>query len=74
MLCDIAAAELLFPAPWFSSDAAAVVSASALGALATTYRASRDATVRRYAEVSTNHGGRLLRVEIEADTAPDCWK
>lgn len=53
MLCDIAAAELLFPAPWFSSDAAGVASASELAALAATYRASRDATVRRYAEVSS---------------------
>ena len=50
MLCDIAAAELLFPQPWFSADAAAVAVASGLIDLATTYRASREATIRRYAE------------------------
>jgi len=52
MLCDIAAAELLFPQPWFTEDAAAVADASALLRLATTYHASREATTRRYAETS----------------------
>ena len=52
MLCDIAAAELLLPDPWFSTDAAAVSSAQGLSDLASTYRASRDATVRRYAELN----------------------
>ena len=52
MLCDIAAAELLLPDPWFSADAAAVTSAQGLSTLATTYRASREATVRRYAELN----------------------
>lgn len=50
MLCDIAAAELLLPDPWFSKDAAAVSSAQGLSDLASTYRASREATVRHYAE------------------------
>ncbi|WP_161967549.1 ImmA/IrrE family metallo-endopeptidase [Fimbriiglobus ruber] len=50
MLCDVAAAELLLPDPWFSKDAAAVSSAQGLSDLASTYRASREATVRRYAE------------------------
>jgi hypothetical protein len=54
MLCDIAAAELLFPQPWFPQDAAAVVDASGLVRLATTYHASREATVRRYAEISSD--------------------
>jgi len=53
MLCDIAAAELLFPQPWFSQDAAAVADASGLAQLATTYHASREATTRRYVETST---------------------
>lgn len=53
MLCDIGAAELLFPYPWFSQDAAAVADASGLARLATTYHASREATVRRYAETSS---------------------
>lgn len=52
MLCDIAAAELLFPQPWFSTDASAVTSARGLAYLAATYRASREATFRRYAETS----------------------
>jgi hypothetical protein len=52
MLCDIAAAELLFPHPWFPQDAAGVNDASGLVRLATTYHASREATVRRYAETS----------------------
>jgi hypothetical protein len=50
MLCDIAAAELLFPRPWFSADAATVADASGLVRLAMTYHASREATIRRYAE------------------------
>lgn len=53
MLCDIGAAELLFPRPWFSQDAAAVADASGLVQLATTYHASREATMRRYAETSS---------------------
>jgi len=52
MLCDIGAAELLFPHPWFSTNAFSVASGRDLAGLAATYRASREATVRRYAEVS----------------------
>jgi IrrE N-terminal-like domain len=52
LLCDIAAAELLFPQPWFSRDAALVADATGLARLATTYHASREATMRRYAETS----------------------
>lgn len=52
MLCDIAAAELLLPDPWFSTDAAAVTSAQGLSDLASNYRASREATARRYAELN----------------------
>jgi hypothetical protein len=51
MLCDIAAAELLMPLPWFSNDAATVASASGLAGLAAAYRASREAAIRRYAEL-----------------------
>ncbi|WP_339908961.1 ImmA/IrrE family metallo-endopeptidase [Symmachiella dynata] len=53
MLCDIAAAELLFPQPWFDRDAATVQDASDLAALATKYLASREATIRRFAETSS---------------------
>lgn len=52
MLCDIGAAELLFPEPWFKSDADSVTSASALLSLANDYQGSREATLRRYAEIS----------------------
>ncbi len=52
MLCDIGASELLFPLPWFSKDAAAVTDANGLVQLATTYHASREATMRRFAETS----------------------
>jgi hypothetical protein len=51
MLCDVGAAELVFPRRWFQRDAAAVRSASDLVALAAKYKASRHATVRRYAEL-----------------------
>ncbi len=53
MLCDIGAGELLLPLPWFSRDAATVSGAEGLATLARTYRASREATLRRYAETST---------------------
>jgi hypothetical protein len=53
MLCDIGAAELLLPEPWFSDDAASVQCASDLSNLALKYHASREATLRRYAELSS---------------------
>lgn len=52
MLCDIGAAELLFPSPWFPTDAACVTDSGGLVRLASTYRASREATIRRFAEIS----------------------
>src|SRR5690606_10886351 len=52
MLCDIGAAELLFPQPWFGRDAAAVTDAAGIISLASTYRASREAAIRRYVETS----------------------
>lgn len=53
MLCDIGAAELIFPAPWFSRDAEQANDAPGLIELAKTYRASREATIRRFAETSS---------------------
>jgi Zn-dependent peptidase ImmA (M78 family) len=53
MLCDIGAAELLFPYRWFPMQAATVDSAAGLLALAVEYRASREATLRRFAELSS---------------------
>lgn len=52
MLCDFGAAELLFPQPWFGCDVAKVKDAAGLVNLALKYRASREATIRRYAENS----------------------
>lgn len=52
VLCDIGATELLFPQPWFSTDAAAVADAEGLIQLAANYHASREATMRRFAETS----------------------
>jgi len=50
MLCDVGAAELVFPRRWFTRDALRVDSACGIAKLADTYEASREATVRRYAE------------------------
>ena len=52
MLCDIGAAELLFPQPWFGRDAAAITDAAGIIGLSATYHASREAVIRRYAETS----------------------
>ena len=49
-LCDIGASELLFPTRWFPSDASEVTCAGDLVQLAATYGASREATLRRFAE------------------------
>jgi hypothetical protein len=49
-LCDIGAAELLLPIPWFTNEAAEVRTAQALVSLATRYKASREAALRRFAE------------------------
>lgn len=52
-LCDVAASELLFPSPWFSARVQATAPcAAALAALADACQASRDATIRRYVELS----------------------
>lgn len=53
MLCDIGASELLFPQPWFSSHAAGIETAKDLVELAHQYHASREATLRRYVELSS---------------------
>ena len=53
-LCDIGASELLLPLPWFADDARAVRTGQDLVALAKKYRASREATVRRFAELSNS--------------------
>jgi hypothetical protein len=51
MLCDAGAAELVFPRRWFVEHAAAARSAAELVDLARQYKASREATLRRYAEL-----------------------
>jgi Zn-dependent peptidase ImmA (M78 family) len=51
-LCDCAASELLFPLPWFADEVRRRArTAAALIALADDYKASREATLRRYAEI-----------------------
>jgi hypothetical protein len=59
MLCDVGAAELVFPRRWFRRDAAGVATAAGLIELAQIYRASRQATVRRFAEL---HPGEVVAV------------
>jgi hypothetical protein len=51
MLCDIGASELLMPLAWFSTDIQTVGTAEQLLALVRTYHASREAVLRRFAEV-----------------------
>lgn len=51
MLCDVGAAELVFPRRWFVRDAREVDTAAGILGLAGRYKASREATVRRYAEL-----------------------
>jgi IrrE N-terminal-like domain len=53
-LCDVGASEFLFPMPWFDISAAACSgTAAGILELARDYRASPDATVRRYIEHSS---------------------
>jgi len=49
-LCDVGAAEIVLPMPWFANDAACVKTAQDLVNLANIYAASRETTVRRFAE------------------------
>ena len=51
MLCDIGAAELVFPRRWFLTDAKKVSGAADIVTLATNYKGSREATIRRLAEL-----------------------
>jgi Zn-dependent peptidase ImmA (M78 family) len=51
-LCDMAASEFLFPGPWFDDDVASMQGTSSeIVALAQKYKASPDATVRRFVEL-----------------------
>lgn len=50
MLCDVGASELILPAPWYIEDAKVVSTAAGLVELAKQYVASREATIRRFAE------------------------
>ena len=52
MLCDVGASELVMPLPWFLQDAVAVTTGEELLELAKKYNASREATLRRFAETS----------------------
>lgn len=59
LLCDVGSAELILPIPWFIQDAAAVASGAGLIDLARKYTASREATLRRFAE---SHSGCVAAV------------
>ncbi len=51
-LCDVAASEFLFPAPWFRERVTQMtLSGRVIVLLATDYEASREATVRRLVEL-----------------------
>ena len=50
MLCDTGASELVLPAPWFLWDATNVTTGAGLIDLSQKYVASREATLRRFAE------------------------
>jgi hypothetical protein len=66
-LCDIGASELILPAPWFIQDAASVTSGAGLVDLARKYVASREATVRRFAE---SHSGEIAAVFLSWKLKP----
>ena len=54
VLCDIGASELVFPLPWFEEDAQRHAgSAEGIARLASQYRASLEATIRRLLDIST---------------------
>jgi hypothetical protein len=67
MLCDIGASELILPAPWFIQDAAAVTTGAGLVDLARKYTASREATLRRFAE---SHSGSVAAVFLSWKLKP----
>jgi hypothetical protein len=67
MLCDAGAAELLLPLPWFAEDARAVTTGAALVDLARRYVASREATLRRFAET---HAGSVAGVFLSWKLKP----
>jgi hypothetical protein len=67
MLCDIGASELILPAPWFIEDAANVSTGDALVDLAGKYTASREATVRRFAE---SHEGYVAAIFLSWKLKP----
>jgi len=53
-LCDAAASEILFPLPWFADRISQLpLSACNLAELAREYKASREATIRRFVELTT---------------------
>ena len=66
-LCDIGASELILPAPWFIQDAASVTSGAGLVDLARKYVASREATVRRFAE---SHSGEIAALFLSWKLKP----
>lgn len=76
-LCDIAASEFLLPVPWFEHDAATVTRCEQFVELAARYGASRDATVRRFVDLSKRpavavYFGWQLKPTQESQLRTDC--
>lgn len=67
MLCDIGSAELLMPLPWFTQDVAGVTAGAGLVDLALKYVVSREATLRRFAEL---HSGCVAAVFLSWKLKP----
>ena len=67
MLCDVGASELIMPAPWFIEDAAVLTTGAGLVEIAQKYVASREATLRRFAE---SHTGQLAAVFLSWKLKP----
>ena len=66
-LCDIGSAELLMPVPWFLKHAADVTSGAAFVSLAQRCAVSREAALRRYAEL---HSGCVAAVFLSWKLKP----
>lgn len=67
ILCDAGSAELLLPEPWFTNDAARVTTAAGLVDLADKYLVSREAMLRRFAQV---HSGCVAAVFLSWKLKP----
>jgi hypothetical protein len=60
MLCDLGAADLVFPRRWFVADSRGIDSAAGIVQLAAIYQASREAAIRRFAELHDDAAAALF--------------